>query len=414
MAVAGTKSKPPRPAPSSLRPFLRFQKLPERALGPVRKVVDSDDEFRATVRVVATEDLVGRAGYLWLHRPPGWEDELVRLAEEASAEEHEHEADREERAAVRRLDAAEQALMRAQADAAAARADAEQARAELELERRARRDLEAQFERVGRRTRQLDIELGAARRKADEAEAKVAELDRDLASASSAAAELQQRAASLQWERDALTELAAATPAAEPAADLDRVGLREAFSAAAKALAAIAELVDPSAAPAGGDLAPDRQAVRAAPVRRVPIVLPGGVFEQSREAADHLVRYPGALVLVDGYNVTKLGWPDHALADQRQRLAEALDQLGARFGTTSLLVFDGADVKVAGRNRRSVRVEFSPAGVKADDVLIARIDDQPANRPVVLVTNDGAVRAAARVRGANILASEQLLDVLRR
>jgi predicted RNA-binding protein with PIN domain len=157
--------------------------------------------------------------------------------------------------------------------------------------------------------------------------------------------------------------------------------------------------------------APDRPPPRP---RRVPLPLPGGLFADSAAAAEHLVRAPGVLLLVDGYNVAKLGWPDLMLPEQRTRLLDALDELVARFGTQVRVVFDGADVTAAPIRRRHLLVEFSPPGVLADDVIVALVASLPAEQPIVVVTNDAEVREGARAYGANVLSSQQLLTVARR
>jgi rRNA-processing protein FCF1 len=59
-----------------------------------------------------------------------------------------------------------------------------------------------------------------------------------------------------------------------------------------------------------------------------------------------------------------------------------------------------------------VRVRWSPPGIEADDVLLELVETLPVHRPVVVVTNDRRVRTGARVRGANVLSSDQLLVLL--
>ena len=97
----------------------------------------------------------------------------------------------------------------------------------------------------------------------------------------------------------------------------------------------------------------------------MPVALPPGIFDDSVEAADHLVRVPGVAVLVDGYNVSKLGWPDHSIAEQRRRLVDALSEMSARTGAEVAVVFDGADTvwspQVPSTGRR-VRVAVLAAG----------------------------------------------------
>jgi predicted RNA-binding protein with PIN domain len=138
------------------------------------------------------------------------------------------------------------------------------------------------------------------------------------------------------------------------------------------------------------------------------------MFADTVEAATHLVRQSGVLLVVDGYNAAKRGWPDDTLAVQRERLLDALEELVARHGTSVHVVFDGADLWTAPAGRRHLRIEFSPAGVSADDVIVELVGSLPADRPVVVATNDGEVRAGARAGGANVISSEQLLAVARR
>jgi predicted RNA-binding protein with PIN domain len=134
------------------------------------------------------------------------------------------------------------------------------------------------------------------------------------------------------------------------------------------------------------------------------------VLHDDVAAAEHLLR-AGALVLVDGYNVAMLGWPDRPLADQRERLLDALEDLVRRVGTRLLVVFDGADVTGVFHGRRLLRVRFSPAGVSADDAIRGEVAAHPPAEPVVVVTNDLAIRGDVARSGVNLLRSEQLLAV---
>jgi predicted RNA-binding protein with PIN domain len=151
-------------------------------------------------------------------------------------------------------------------------------------------------------------------------------------------------------------------------------------------------------------------------VRRRPVRLPPAVLDDSIEAAEHLVRVPGALLLVDGYNISHAQWHGLALADQRARLLDACAELHARCGVDIEVVFDGAgEAPTVGTPARgAVRHRFTPVGEEADDVILARTDEEPAQRPVLVATSDRRVRDGARRRGANVLGARQLLGVLRR
>ena len=111
-----------------------------------------------------------------------------------------------------------------------------------------------------------------------------------------------------------------------------------------------------------------------------------------------------------------LGWPGQPIPEQRARLVDALAELVARTGTDVEVVFDGAadtSNRVPGA-RRGVRVSFSPPGVEADDVIIARTGEVPLHRPVTVASNDRRVREGALAAGANVVSSAQLLAALRR
>ncbi|HEX6237164.1 MAG TPA: NYN domain-containing protein [Acidimicrobiales bacterium] len=167
----------------------------------------------------------------------------------------------------------------------------------------------------------------------------------------------------------------------------------------------------------GGPIVTDGTVAPAAspPARgRRPLTLPGGMFDDSPEAADHLLRTPGARLVVDGYNVSMAGWPDLPVAGQRDRLVRALSELAARTATPIDVVFDGADVgpvPVPAAVRQLVHVRFSPPGVEADDVVIDLVAQLPAGQPVVVASTDNRVRAGARRQGANVVHARQLLEV---
>ncbi len=81
VARTGIESTPSLPAPAPMRSFLYIAKLPMRALTVALQVLDGDDEFRARVAEVAEPTTVGRAGWLYVARPEGWQeqyDEVVR------------------------------------------------------------------------------------------------------------------------------------------------------------------------------------------------------------------------------------------------------------------------------------------------------------------------------------------------
>lgn len=132
-------------------------------------------------------------------------------------------------------------------------------------------------------------------------------------------------------------------------------------------------------------------------------------------ALDRLLLLPAVHLIVDGYNVTKTGYPDLPLADQRDRLAHQLAALAARTGAEVTVVFDGADVlAVPSAGPRGVRVLFSEPGVQADDVIRDLVAAEPKGRQLVVATSDRAVVTSVQLRGAYAVASALLLERLNR
>jgi predicted RNA-binding protein with PIN domain len=391
VAVVGAKQRPPIAAPPLLRPFLKLQKLPDRALAPVRKVLESDDEFRERVGSVASVETVDELGLLWLQRPPGWEDAVAALVAAAGAEAAEADAERADRTARRRVEAAEEAARRAQAELAAAKASLATVTALLEAERDRRALAEAARDKVLARAGELERAIERASRRLDDA---------DMA---------------VSVARGRVLELEAALEQSRAAGDgaFDRSAVVAAIERACEALtdagrAAAGNSAEPASA------RPDRPpSVRKERPRRVATVLPG-LSAETREAAEWLVRLKRALVIVDGYNVAKSAWPEESLAEQRSRLVDALAELNARHHTALHVVFDGDGSVSPGFHRRGVRVSYSPAGVIADDEIMNIISGLAIDRPLVVVTDDAELRERARATGANVLAVAQLLSVVGR
>ncbi|MET3806505.1 ElaB/YqjD/DUF883 family membrane-anchored ribosome-binding protein [Nakamurella sp. UYEF19] len=121
---------------------------------------------------------------------------------------------------------------------------------------------------------------------------------------------------------------------------------------------------------------------------------------------------PAAHLIVDGYNVSKTGYPGLTLAQQRERLVRVLAALSARTGVDVTIVFDGAAVAVPAPPGRGIRVLFSPPGVIADDVIRDLVAAEPSGRVVVVVSSDREVADGVRRRGARTAGSDVLLALL--
>jgi predicted RNA-binding protein with PIN domain len=434
VARISAKARPPVAPPGPLRPYLRFTKVTTPVLDAVRRAVDGDEGFRQRVALVAGEDDVGRAGYLWLHRPDGWQQELDDLllaadSGEARSDGQERE-EGQEREARRQIEAELRAL---RADLAAQRAEAvAQRKARAEAEDALAAALSEKLKLADDRSEAIRL-LKAVEARAAQNAAERNQLRRRLRDQQEPSAV--PSAPASQTDRPVPAPLPAPPepPPARPDPPLagsDPEAAGRALSEAAEAAASLARALGDLARSVRAERAADtaRPAPRAAPPRpmappasppplpREPVSLPPGVLDDGPDAAYHLLRVSGAVLLVDGYNVTKSAWPDLAPAEQRARLVQALGTLTARTGIEIDAVFDGADIVASTPllSPRGVRVRYSEPNIEADDVILKLVDEYPRTRAVVVASSDARVREGARRGGANVLHATQLLAAIRR
>lgn len=313
-------------------------------------------------------------------------------------------------AAVHRGDVAE---LRAERDAALSRVDKltvelERLRGELgearEQARSAGEQRAAEYQQLRRRVSEQGARLRTAldgRAGAEESAANALRAgEEQLAQARAERDRERERADAERRRADrAADEVAAARQAAREARQADEVRLELLVDTLGGAVAGLRrELALGGGGPRPGDL------VTGAGVRA------GGGPLDGQSALDGLLAVPSVHVIVDGYNVSKTGYPELPLADQRTRLVGQLAALAARTGVEVTVVFDGAGVVAAPvRGSRGVRVLFSDAGVIADDVIRDLVAAEPQGRPVLVATSDAAVVRSVQRRGAYTLASAALL-----
>jgi predicted RNA-binding protein with PIN domain len=129
---------------------------------------------------------------------------------------------------------------------------------------------------------------------------------------------------------------------------------------------------------------------------------------------DQLLALPQAHLVVDGYNVTKTGYPQMPLEKQRLRLLGQLSQLAAQTGAEVTCVFDGAELAapVLLAPPRGVRVLFSKPGVTADELIRQLVRAEPPGRPVIVASTDREVADGVAKAGARPVASAMLLKRL--
>jgi predicted RNA-binding protein with PIN domain len=391
------------------------------------------EDAQARVAAAATDRLPLLASALWAARPAGFEFGLGLAL--AAYETGRDQAGGEERtrAAEARVASLEEALRRAVEARDAAVEQTNRMESDLRHERRLRRTRDQVAARALEEARRLGEEMEAALAEAKRGRAE-AELRARQAADQAARAEARERAA--EAARAAERK---ASPPPKPVSEFDRARLAEAAEAAARLSATlrailgdgrppVASSASPSPSPPAASAEPapplpkdpashPGNGVRTATGRepRVPVRVPPGMRHDSAEAATAMMRTPGLVVVVDGYNVSMLAWPDAPLAEQRERLCDALAEFHLRFRRPVVLVFDGADVEgVRPPRRPGLSVVFSAEGQEADEVVVNEVAARPAAVPVVVVSSDGWVRAQSQANGAEVLSSALFLEVLRR
>ena len=401
--------------PPSLRPLLKLQRLGTGSLRAVRSAVEADDGLRTAVAEQVEPDDPQLLPWMWLARSPGWDTLLESVLVTAAAEDRAAEREQAERSAQRKLQRLEAkhsrtadalALARREAGRLRQRLDqavesAEQDRAALsELRAAAARQLD-ELSRNATRAQRAEETLGAerAQRRAMQTELEALRAELEALRAEGDGGRASQG-----------TRLAA--QGAAPESDLE--ALRSAVRRAAEVLGLFD---DADEAGPTSSAHPGRAAVGSATARGPGTDRPGrrrlragrGLHTDTPAGVLDLLSRPDVVVLVDGYNLAKLRWPNLDVELQRRRLVSTLDELGRRTATTFDVIFDGAAVTVwrqAGTGHSRVRVSFSAEGVEADDDIIGQVSELDDDTGVLVVTNDRRVQDAVARLGATVVTSD--------
>ncbi|MEU1944943.1 NYN domain-containing protein, partial [Streptomyces sp. NPDC020125] len=281
-------------------------------------------------------------------------------------------------------------------------------------------------------TERARSELEAARKENDEQHRKLrsalSDVRRGAAAVRKAEAELasvRAEAAARQATADSeARRLRARLAEAESALEASRRAVREGRSVEDMRLRLLLDTVLDAAQGLRRELALPPASMR--PADMVDAVEPGkmtpkdiatrALSEMDPALLDQLLALPQAHLVVDGYNVTKTGYPTMPLEKQRLRLLGGLAVLAAQTGAEMTCVFDGAELAapVLLAPPRGVRVLFSKPGVTADELIRQIVRAEPPGRPVVVVSTDREVADGVARAGARPVASALLLKRLAR
>lgn len=313
----------------------------------------------------------------------------------------------------------------------AQRADAERAdeenRAELE---RLREELVQAREHTRHETERLRTELEAAKKEAESLHRKLRSALSDVKRGEAALRKIQGEIEAVRAEGHAQVSAAesetrrlkARLGEAEAALEATRRAAREGRSVEDMRLRLLLDTLLDAAQGLRRELALPPVSVR--PAETVDAVEPGrmspkdiaarALSENDPAILDQLLALPQAHLVVDGYNVTKTGYPQMPLEKQRLRLLGQLSQLAAQTGAEVTCVFDGAELAapVLLAPPRGVRVLFSKPGVTADELIRQLVRAEPPGRPVIVASTDREVADGVARAGARPVASAVLLKRL--
>ncbi|MEU1711157.1 NYN domain-containing protein [Streptomyces sp. NPDC005706] len=335
------------------------------------------------------------AAAAYVLRPAGWVKLVTAAGEEAQRADAER-ADEESRAELERLRAElDQAREQTRAETERLRAEAESAKREAESLHRKLRAALSDVKRGEAALRKVRGEIDAVR----------AEVQAQLSAADSESRRLKAR----------LSE-------AEAALEATRRAAREGRSVEDMRVRLLLDTMLDAAQGLRRELALPPVSVR--PAETVDAVEPGrmtpkdiaarALSENDPAILDQLLALPQAHLVVDGYNVTKTGYPQMPLEKQRLRLLGQLSALAAQTGAEVTCVFDGAELAapVLLAPPRGVRVLFSKPGVTADELIRQLVRAEPPGRPVIVASTDREVADGVARAGARPVASAVLLKRL--
>ncbi|MER6039142.1 MULTISPECIES: NYN domain-containing protein [unclassified Streptomyces] len=335
------------------------------------------------------------AAAAYVLRPAGWVKLVTAAGEEAQRADAER-ADEESRAELERLRAElDQAREQTRTETERLRAEAESAKREAESLHRKLRAALSDVKRGEAALRKVRGEIDAVR----------AEGHAQLSAAESESRRLKAR----------LGE-------AEAALEATRRAAREGRSVEDMRVRLLLDTLLDAAQGLRRELALPPVSVR--PAETVDAVEPGrmtpkdiaarALSENDPAILDQLLALPQAHLVVDGYNVTKTGYPQMPLEKQRLRLLGQLSALAAQTGAEVTCVFDGAELAapVLLAPPRGVRVLFSKPGVTADELIRQLVRAEPPGRPVIVASTDREVADGVARAGARPVASAVLLKRL--
>ena len=128
--------------------------------------------------------------------------------------------------------------------------------------------------------------------------------------------------------------------------------------------------------------------------------------------AGSLVGLPKVILIIDGDEVSDMGWPGYPMPVRRKALVDNVAQLCSSTNATAQIVFDAGVSKRCPHSRRdqSVEVRLAAAMVSPAAAISELTERHSNNRPLVVVSSNPTLTQQGNHR-AEVMTATELLDL---
>lgn len=142
-----------------------------------------------------------------------------------------------------------------------------------------------------------------------------------------------------------------------------------------------------------------------------PIKVPAACSSEL-EQVEFLVNVPDVVLIISGDPIANVGWPAAEIAEQRGALVYNVARLCSATTASAQIIFDGniSGICPPSLYEHNVEVRLSNQPVSSDQAVHELVQTYPKKEPLVLVTNNPALRSVSAGR-VNCVDTEYFLDL---
>ncbi len=374
----------------SLKPFLKSIHLPKEQAGKIYGLIQKDPKFRSSIlehseNHINPEEINGNLEYLWLLRPVGWEG-LANGILKKDAEVDELQKSQNELAKLKKINANLEAQNKKE-EKKTAKEKAKKEDFSKKLDH-VREELAGEISQLEKGKTEIAEQLESKTKEFDELNFKSIHAHSEQVDQAEALKDAKSRIIELQNENESLREKIGELSKDDPA-------VRKRAEKMLKELKAKYEV----------------------PVVKIqkPLLYPPGISHQSLEAAESLMEFKSAVLILDGYNLVlaannkkALEEEADALSLERERLAKNTTNIIDFYAIEhSQIIWDSDSKSYAASKMKTsfgdrVKEFFVP---NADDGIVAIA--KKTKQPVIVVTKDRELKSRLEPHKVNFLNHDQ-------